>query len=97
MFVRAQVIEGVDPKGILAPQQAVTHDEKGRAMAMVVDDQGRAQARTLTVAGVVGNQWRVTDGLKAGDRLIVVGGENAKAGAPVKIVPASPPASAPPA
>jgi membrane fusion protein (multidrug efflux system) len=86
MYVRAQVIEGVDPNGVLAPQQAVTRDEKGRATAMVVDAQGRAQARILTVAGAVGNQWRVTDGLKPGDRLIVVGGENAKPGAPVKVI-----------
>ncbi len=95
MYVRAQVIEGVDPKGILAPQQAVTRDEKGRATAIVVDPQGRAQARVLVVAGAVGNQWRVTDGLKAGDRLIVVGGENAKPGQPVKIVAAPAPSSAP--
>jgi membrane fusion protein (multidrug efflux system) len=95
MFVRAQVIEGVDPKGILAPQQAVTRDEKGRATALVVDQQGRAQPRILTVAGALGNQWRVTDGLKAGDRLIVVGGENAKSGAPVKVVAAPAPSSAP--
>ncbi len=95
MYVRAQVIEGVDPNGILAPQQAVNRDEKGRATAMVVDQQGRAQARILTVAGAVGNQWRVTDGLKPGDRLIVVGGENAKPGAPVKVVAKSAPYSAP--
>jgi len=86
MYVRAEVVEGVDPVGILAPQQAVTRDEKGQATAMVVDGQGRAQARILTVAGVVGNQWRVTDGLKAGDRLIVGGGENAKPGSKVKVV-----------
>jgi membrane fusion protein (multidrug efflux system) len=86
MYVRAEVVEGVDPVGILAPQQAVTYDERGRATAMVVDGQGHAQARILTVAGAVGHQWRVTEGLKAGDRLIVVGGANAKPGAPVKIV-----------
>ncbi len=85
MYVRAQVVEGVDPSAILAPQQAVTHDEKGRATAMVVDAQGRAQARILVVAGAVGNQWRVTDGLKSGDRLIVLGGANAKPGQPVKV------------
>jgi membrane fusion protein (multidrug efflux system) len=94
MYVRATVIEGVDPKGILAPQQAVTRDEKGRATAMVVDDQGRAQARILTVADAVGNQWRVTDGLKPGDRLIVVGAENAKPGEPVKVVATPSPAPA---
>jgi membrane fusion protein (multidrug efflux system) len=90
MYVRAQVVEGVDPNGILAPQEAVTYDEKGRATAIVVDGQGRAQARILTVASAIGNQWRVTDGLKPGDRLIVVGGANAKAGQPVKVISTAP-------
>ncbi len=95
MYVRAQVVEGVDPVGILAPQQGVTRDEKGRATAMVVDTHGRAQARVLRLAGAIGNQWRVTDGLSPGDRLIVVGAENAKPGAPVKVVAAQAPPPAP--
>jgi membrane fusion protein (multidrug efflux system) len=95
MYVRARVIEGVDPNGILAPQQAVTRDEKGRPTAMVVDARGRAQARILTVAGTIGNQWRVTDGLKPGDRLIVVGAENAKPGEPVKVAAQPAPSAAP--
>jgi membrane fusion protein (multidrug efflux system) len=86
MYVRALVSEGVDPHGILVPQAAVTHDEKGRATALVVDGQGRAQSRILVLAGVIGNQWRVIDGLKPGDRLIVAGGANAKPGEPVRIV-----------
>jgi membrane fusion protein (multidrug efflux system) len=86
MYVRAKVTEGVDPDGILAPQQAISRDEKGEPIAMVVDDRGLAQARVLNLAGAVGNQWRVTSGLRTGDRLIVVGGANAKPGQPVKVV-----------
>ena len=85
MYVRALVAEGIDQRGILAPQQAVTRDEKGRATALVVDAHGLAQERVLTVGRAVGNQWRVTDGLAAGDRLIIVGGENVKPGQLVKI------------
>jgi membrane fusion protein (multidrug efflux system) len=60
-----------------------------------VDVEGRAQDRILVVAGVVGHQWRVTDGLKPGDRLIVRGGANVKPGAPVKVVATTAPSSAP--
>jgi membrane fusion protein (multidrug efflux system) len=95
MYVRAQVTEGVDPHGILAPQQAVSHDEMGRPTAIVVDGHGLAQARVLEVAGVIGNQWRVTSGLSPGDRLIVVGGANAKPGQPVKVVATQAPTSTP--
>jgi membrane fusion protein (multidrug efflux system) len=86
MYVRARVTEGVDPNGILAPQQAVSRNEKGQPLAMVVDGRGLAQARVLHIAGAVGNQWRVTSGLSPGDRLIVVGGANAKPGQPVKVL-----------
>jgi membrane fusion protein (multidrug efflux system) len=94
MYVRARVIEGIDRQGILAPQQAVTRDEKGRPTAMVVDAHNRAEARVLEVAEAIGNQWRVTRGLKSGDRLIVMGGSNARPGAPVTIVAAPPPKTA---
>ena len=36
MFVRAEIEEGVQEKGILVPQQAVTHDAKGDATTLVV-------------------------------------------------------------
>jgi membrane fusion protein (multidrug efflux system) len=92
MYVRAQVTEGVDPHGILAPQQAVSRDEMGRPTALVVDSHGLAQARLLKVAGAIGNQWRITSGLGPGDRLIVVGGANAKPGLPVKVIATQTPA-----
>jgi membrane fusion protein (multidrug efflux system) len=84
MYVRASIEEGVDPAGILVPQQAVTRDEKGRATAMVADAQNHAQPRMLELGAAIGNQWRVTAGLKPGDRLIVEGGDNARPGAPVR-------------
>jgi membrane fusion protein (multidrug efflux system) len=86
MYVRAHITEGVYPNGILAPQEAVSRDEKGRPTAMVVDAHGLAQARLLQVAGTIGNQWRITSGLNPGDRLIVIGGANAKPGEPVKVI-----------
>jgi membrane fusion protein (multidrug efflux system) len=90
MYVRARIIEGVDPAGILVPQQAVTRDEKGRPTAMVVDAQGHAEPRMLELGGAFGNRWRVTSGLKPGDRLIVEGGDSAKPGAPVHVVAYAP-------
>jgi len=98
MYVRARLIEGVDPQGILAPQQAVTRDEKGRPTALVVNAQGRAEARVLEVAPApVGTQWRVTKGLGPGDRLIVDGGADASPGRPVRVlsIQASAPAPTP--
>lgn len=93
LYVRARIVMGVDPAGILVPQPAVTRDEKGRPIALVIDPQGRAQQRILEVADAVGNQWRVTSGLTPGDRLIIEGGGNVKPGAPVRERGAAPPAA----
>jgi membrane fusion protein, multidrug efflux system len=85
MYVRATVVEGVDPKGILVPQSAVGRDEKGRPTVLIVDGAGKAQLRLLEVAGSIGPNWRVISGLSPGDRVIVSGSQDAKPGAPVRI------------
>lgn len=88
LYVRAQIVEGVDLQGILAPQEGVGRDEKGQPTALIVDATGHVQSRVLTTARAIGDKWLVTSGLKAGDRLIVEGTQGAKPGAPVHAVAA---------
>jgi membrane fusion protein (multidrug efflux system) len=88
LYVRAVVVDGIDPQGVLAPQTAVARDEKGRPTALVVGPTGHVQARVLTTSRTVRDQWLVTSGLAPGDRLIVEGLQYAKPGAPVRAVPA---------
>lgn len=73
MFVRAEIVEGVRQNAILAPQQGITRDPRGRMTALVVSPQNKVEQRTVTAERAVGNKWVVTDGLKTGDRLIVEG------------------------
>jgi RND family efflux transporter MFP subunit len=88
MYVRATVIEGVDPHGILAPQPAIDHDAKGEPTALVLDDKNIARLRVLTTGRAVGGDWQVLSGLKPGDRLIVVGQQKATPDMPVTPTPA---------
>ena len=88
LYVRAVIVEGVEKNAVLAPQTAVTRDEQGRPTALVVDPQGKAQARVLTAPRTVGDKWLVTSGLSAGDRLIVEGLQSVKPGAPVHVTSA---------
>jgi membrane fusion protein (multidrug efflux system) len=83
MFVRATIEEGIRQSGILAPQQGVTHDERGQPTALVVDKDGKAELRALTTDRAIGDKWLVTDGLKDGDRLIVKGLQMVRPGAEV--------------
>jgi membrane fusion protein (multidrug efflux system) len=83
MFVRATVEEGIRQGGILAPQQGVTHDERGEPTALVVDGDGKAALRALTTERAIGDKWLVTKGLNDGDRLIVKGLQMVRPGAEV--------------
>jgi membrane fusion protein (multidrug efflux system) len=86
MFVRAILDEGVNEQAILVPQQGVTRNPQGDATALVVNPENKVAARRLQIDRAVGDQWLVTEGLAAGDRLIVEGLQKAKPGMPVKVV-----------
>ena len=87
MFVRAIVQEGVADRAILVPQQGVTRNPKGEAIAYIVDNTGTVQQRKLVLDRPIGNKWLVSSGLSAGDRLILEGMLNVRPGSAVKVVP----------
>lgn len=65
------------------PQKALTRNTKGQAVAMVVGAENKVETRIVTTAEVINHQWRVTDGLQAGDKLIVDGLQKIRPGAVV--------------
>nr|WP_315298870.1 efflux RND transporter periplasmic adaptor subunit [Raoultella terrigena] len=82
MFVRARIVDGVAPSGgLLVPQRGVTHNPQGDATALVVDESGKVALRAIKTERAVGNQWLVSTGLSAGDRVIVEGIQQARPGA----------------
>lgn len=95
MYVRAIVEKGVSEQGILVPQAAVSRDAKGNATAMVLGTDGKVQARTLQTTQSVGEQWLVSSGLKAGDKVIVDGLQKVQPGAPAQGVEAHASSAAP--
>ena len=84
MYVRAVLDQAVDTTAILAPQQGVTHDAKGNAMAMVVGAGDKVEPRPIVAERAIGDRWLVTSGLKDGDKLIVEGLNKIGPGMPVK-------------
>ncbi|MCE5312043.1 MAG: efflux RND transporter periplasmic adaptor subunit [Nitrospiraceae bacterium] len=87
MFVRAVVMEGVNEKAILVPQRGVTRNPAGEAVAITVGQGDKVETRTIKTTNAVGDKWLVSEGLKAGDRVIVEGLQRAKPGSVVKPVP----------
>jgi membrane fusion protein (multidrug efflux system) len=87
-YVRAVVQQAVDEQAILAPQSVVARNENGEPVALVVDTDNRVEQRVLKLGNAIGDNWLVTEGLAAGDRLIVDGRQKVKAGDVVRPVPA---------
>ena len=86
MYARARLEQGVNEQAITVPQQAVQRTATG-ASVLLVDAEGKVAAQPIKTSRAQGNVWVVSDGLKAGDRVIVEGLQKAKPGEPVNTVP----------
>ncbi|WP_173196214.1 efflux RND transporter periplasmic adaptor subunit [Geobacter sp. SVR] len=87
MFVRAVLEEGINENAILIPQRGVTRNPNGEAIVLAVGAEEKAEQRSIKVVRTVGENWLVSEGLKAGDRVILEGLQKARPGTMVKAVP----------
>lgn len=81
--MRAILTEGTDATAMLVPQQGVTRNAKGQAIAWIVGPGETVAERTLVTGRAIGDRWVVTSGLAPGDRVIVEGLQKVRPGAPV--------------
>jgi membrane fusion protein (multidrug efflux system) len=95
MYVRAVIEEGVRERAIVVPQQAVTRDAKGQAVAMVVGADGKVVQRVLQANRTLGTDWLIDGGLQAGDRVVIEGLQRARPGTAVRAVEIAGTAQAP--
>lgn len=97
MFVRAQLQTGAREDSIVVPQQAVSRNTRGDATVMVVAADGKFEPRVIRAEQAIGDKWLVTNGLKAGEQIIVEGLQKLRPGVTIQPVPAGstgkPPAS----
>ncbi|PWW01476.1 membrane fusion protein (multidrug efflux system) [Hoeflea marina] len=83
MYVQVEMPQGVIENAVLVPQEGVSRDRRGNPIAMVVTADNVVEQRTLTVVSDRGSDWIVSDGVKAGDRVIVEGLQKIAVGAKV--------------
>jgi membrane fusion protein (multidrug efflux system) len=91
MFVKAVFEQAVQPNAFLVPQPGVQRDFDGSAYVYIVGADNKAVRRKVAAERTFGTNWVVTEGLKAGDRVIVQGLANVKQDTVVRPVPASAP------
>ena len=83
MYVQVEMPVDVAENAILVPQEGVVRDRRGRPNAWVVNAEGVIEERPLTILQDRGDDWVVSEGLAAGDRVVVEGFQKAAPGAPV--------------
>jgi membrane fusion protein (multidrug efflux system) len=86
MYARARIEQAVNDRAITVPQQAVQRDPAG-ASVMLVGADGKVAVQPVKADAAQGDVWIVSEGLKAGDRVIVEGFQKVRPGAVVKPVP----------
>ena len=88
MFVHAQLVAGARSDAILVPQQGVTRNPRGQAVAYVVNADNEVEQRIIRAERAVGNRWLVSEGLNVGDQLVTEGLHMVQSGMQVEPVPA---------
>jgi membrane fusion protein (multidrug efflux system) len=83
-FVRVHIIGTVRPDAILVPQQAVQQGAQG-SFVWVVNAEGKAEFRPVTVGPWHDKDWFIDTGLKADDTVVVTGALKLRPGVPVNI------------
>jgi membrane fusion protein (multidrug efflux system) len=78
------------PGALLVPQRAVT-ELQGSYQVAVVSNENKVSIRPVSVGDRVGKLWIVTDGVKAGERVVVEGLLKIRDGAVVNVVAAKSP------
>lgn len=89
MFARIRFPEASADNGIKLPQRAVLANAQGQ-FVMVVDAENKVAPRPVKTSGMAGADFVISDGLKAGEQVIVNGVQKVKPGATVKPVPWNP-------
>lgn len=82
LFVQVQLTQASYAHAFSVPQRAVMRGDQGDSV-MIVDENNILQPRPVSVAGSVDGQWIITQGLKAGERLMVDGFQKSRPNAPV--------------
>jgi membrane fusion protein (multidrug efflux system) len=87
MYVTARLTQSVITNAALVPQSAVTRTPKGDTQVYIADANNKIQVRPVTINGTYNGQWVVTDGLQAGDKVVVIGGAKVKPDQEVVVKP----------
>ncbi len=85
-FGRVRIRTGDNKGALLVPQIAVI-EVQSDYQVVVVDSDNKASFRAVKVGERVGNNWVITDGLKAGEKVVAEGFQKVRNGMTVNVEP----------
>lgn len=74
MYVRVLIRARQESQGLLIPVSSVLHDDENLPFVYVVQSDGSFARRHVQLGYRAGEQYDITDGLRAGDQVVVAGG-----------------------
>ncbi|MGM0586661.1 MAG: efflux RND transporter periplasmic adaptor subunit [Pseudomonadota bacterium] len=83
MYVRVLIEQGVEPRALAVPKQAVQRGPGGEPWLLIVDGEDVARRRGVAIGRAVDGRWVIEEGLAPGDRVIVEGFQKIRPDAPV--------------
>jgi membrane fusion protein (multidrug efflux system) len=92
-FGKVRFVIDMKKGAIVVPQEAV-NELQGSYQVAVVDENNKCSIRPVKMGERIGAMWEVTEGLKAGDKVVVEGIQKARDGAQVTVKEWTPPKDA---
>ena len=92
-FGKVRFVADIKKGAMVVPQEAV-NELQGSFQVAVVDENNKVSIRPVTMGERIGALWEVTDGLKAGDKVVVQGIQKAREGGQVTVKEWTPPKDA---
>jgi len=92
-FGKVRFVADMKKGAIVIPQEAV-NELQGSYQVAVVGDDNKVSIHPVTMGERIGAMWEVTEGLKAGDKVVVEGIQKAREGAQVTVKEWTPPKDA---
>ena len=84
MYVRVLIEQGIDSDAIAVPQQAIQRNGGGGSEVFVVKADNHVAVQPVRTGSLQGGYWFITEGLKAGDKVVVEGFQKFAAGDKVR-------------
>jgi membrane fusion protein, multidrug efflux system len=84
MYVRVLIEQGIDTDAIAVPQQAIQRNGGGGSEVFVVRGDNHVATQPVRIGSLQDGQWLVSEGLKAGDKVVVEGFQKFVAGDKVR-------------